>query len=300
MFTEFITNESQQAAIDLVAYIGGAGLIVFMAYEWLFKRNKGGRKTKQDWSMAGLAIGFLSVVQRPLLLIVIFLGLSFAFPAYAGALNWIEQAYFWPCLLAYMLIDEYLHGRMHLFAHSRRPKQPWLQKVQAFYKVAHRPHHLIGGNDGRGQLSVTQTFVEHWGWWLALPNYWFGLACLYFGFYEVFIWGTVVKSLWGMHVHTNWGQGYDLRLLNHPKTWVRKSFRALCHVLVFPNMHHQHHSRSANSAKNMTNMIAIFDWLLWDTLVIEDSRPETYGWRQSTEEENNPLYRFFNTNLARG
>ncbi|RLA40537.1 MAG: sterol desaturase [Gammaproteobacteria bacterium] len=299
MLTDFLTNEYQQSAINFVAYAAGGALVLFIAYEWLFLRGRDGKKTKQDWAMAGIALTFLSMVQRPLLLLVIFLALSAIAPAYSGALQWMDAQYFWPCLVVYLLIDEYLHGRVHLFAHSRRPKNPWLQKIQAFYKVAHRPHHQTGGNDGRGELSVTQTYVEHWGWWLVLPNYWFGLICLYFGFYQVFIWGSLSKTLWGMHVHTNWGYSYDLYLLNHPNPWIHKPFHALCHILVFPNMHHQHHSRSANSAKNMTNFIALFDWLLWDTQVIEKERPKIYGWRQTPEEEFNPWYRYFNTNLNR-
>lgn len=289
-----------RAATEQLGQLGAVGLVAFLAYEALFSRGRGGRKTLMDWKMAAICIGALSLVQRPLLMTVIFLGLTALVPDYAGALRPLEATHFWVLLPGFMLIDEYLHGRAHLFAHAKWLKNPVLRKVQAFYRVAHRPHHQIGGNDGRGELSVTQTYVEHWGWWLALPNYWFGLSCLYLGLIEVFLWGTLVKALWGMHVHTNWGRSYDLALLGHSNPVVRKVMRGLCHVLVFPNQHHQHHSRSGNSAKNMTNFIAIFDWLVWKTLVIEESRPAVYGWRQTQSEERSALYRFFNTDLSRG
>ena len=161
---------------DLLAYCGGGFLIFFILYEWIMGRYRDGKKTREDWAMGAIAISALSLVQRPLLYIIIFFSLTALFPDLAMSLRHIEQAYLPLTLLAFMLIDEYLHGSAHLFAHSPRPKSKVLRKIQAFYKVAHRPHHQIGGNDGRGQLSVTQTFVEHWGWWLALPNYWFGIA----------------------------------------------------------------------------------------------------------------------------
>lgn len=285
---------------DQMAYFGGTILVLLIAYEWLMGRYKEGRKTREDWAMGAIAISALSLVQRPLLIIFIFFSFTSLFPNAAMSLRGLEQDYLFATLILFILIDEYLHGRAHLFAHSPRPKSKILIKIQSFYKVAHRPHHQVGGNDGRGELTVTQTFVEHWGWWLFLPNYWFGIICLYFGLLESFFWGTLLKSVWGMHVHTNWGKSYDLVLLNHSNPVIRRLMKALCHVFVFPNMHHHHHSRGPNSAKNMTNFIAIYDWLIWKTLVIEKQRPEIYGWKQSPKEEFSPLYRFFNTDLSRG
>lgn len=275
-----------------MSFIALGALSCFLLYEWLKGRYQNGKKTKEDWVMAGLALGFLGAVQRPVLIYVVFILMTLLFPGYGETLQGLEQQYFWQGLIIYLLIDEYLHGRAHLFAHSPKPKNTVLERIQAFYKIAHRPHHQLGGNDGKGELSATHTYVEHWGWWLILPNYWFGFVCLYLGFYEWFFWGTLFKAIWGMHVHTNWGESYDLKLLNHKNAVIRKIMYALCHVMVFPNMHHHHHSRSANSARNMCNVLAIYDWLLWDSLAIEDQRPKIYGWRQSEKEEFSPLYRF--------
>ncbi len=282
-----------------MSYVTISCLAFFLLYEWLAGRNKDGKKTKEDWAMAGLSLGFLAAVQRPLLTLFIFFAMTALFPTYAGEFRWLEVEYFWPGIVIYFLIDEYLHGRAHLFTHSGKTKYKWLNKIQSFYKLAHRPHHQNGGNDGKGELTVTHTYVEHWGWWLALPNYWFGLICLYLGFYELFFYGTVFKAIWGMHVHVNWGKSYDLYLLNHKNPIISKTMYALCHVFTFPNMHHQHHSRSKNSAKNMCNVISIYDWLLWDSLVIEKERPKIYGWRQTDKEEFSPLYRYFNTDFKR-
>jgi len=293
-----VTAQAHDTALTMSAIVF-AFMGLLLVYEWLAGRYKDGKKTKEDWAMAGLALGFLATVQRPALTYFVFFIMSLLVPTLGGGFHGLEQEYFWPGLLIYLLIDEYLHGRAHLFAHSPKPKNKILERIQAFYKISHRPHHQIGGNDGKGELSTTHTYVEHWGWWLILPNYWFGLMCLYLGFYEVFFWGTLIKAIWGMHVHTNWGFSYDLYLLNHKNSFVRKLMTGLCHVLVFPNMHHQHHSRSANSKRNMCNLLSIYDWLLWDSLAIEKQRPKIYGWRQSAKEEFSPMYRFFNTDLNR-
>ncbi len=299
MLPDPLINSDIHAISITMSVVTLSSLLAFVMYEWLMGRYRQGKKTKLDWQIAGLALGFLATVQRPVLTYLIFVIMSVVFPVYDGAFRWLDIEYFWMSLLVYFLIDEYLHGRVHLFCHSAKPKRKWLERIQAFYKVAHRPHHQLGGRDSKGELSATHTYVEHWGWWLALPNYWFGLVCLYLGFYEVFLWGTVFKAVWGMHVHVNWGRSYDLVLLNHNNPVVRKLMYGLCHILVFPNMHHQHHSRSANSARNMCNVLSVFDWLLWGSLVIEKQRPKIYGWRQTNKEACSVLYRFFNTDLNR-
>ncbi len=297
---DWLFSDDVRAATERLSAIGGACLGLMIAYEWAMGRYRNGKKTRIDWTMGALCISMLALVQRPLLMAGIFLVLTTLVPQYAGVLRPLEIQHFWVALAGFLLIDEYLHGAVHLFAHRKPPAHPFLRRIHSFYRVAHRPHHQIGGNDGKGELSVTQTYVEHWGWWLFLPNYWFGLASLYFGLIEVFLWGTLIKSVWGMHVHTNWGRGYDVVLLNHPSSFVRRGMRALCHLLVFPNQHQQHHSRGANSAKNMTNFIALFDWLLWGTLAIENARPAVFGWKQTRREEHSALYRYFNTDLRRG
>lgn len=282
---------------DLVAYTTGAFFLSFLIYEILTGKLKGGKKTKEDWWMSGICLVALNAVQRPLIYACIFLSLGLLLPDGFASLRAINQQFFWPCLVVFLLIDELLHGGAHCFSHARTPKNKALKTIQTFLKIAHRPHHMNGGNDNKGELNVTHTYVEHWAWLIILPNYWFGMATLYFGFYEAYFWGTALKSIWALPVHTNWN--YDLYFLNHRYAMVRKLMFALCHVITFPTMHHHHHSRSKNSAKNMQNFLALWDWLLWGTLVIEKQRPKIYGWRQSEKEAHNVWYRFFNTDMKR-
>lgn len=282
-------------ASEITGLLVGGFVVAAMLFEWVNGSYASGKKTKEDWFMGGICISALALIQRPLLLAVVYFAMAALFSTHLGALGWIDQEYFWPGLVGFVMIDEFLHGATHKFAHIPKVKNRLLARIQAFYRQAHRPHHLSGGNDGRGELNVTQTFVEGWGWWLFLPNYSFGFVALYFGLTEIFLWGTLIKSAWGVHVHTNWN--YDLYLLNHPNKWVRNTMYGLCHVITFPTMHQHHHSRGKSSAKNMQNFLALYDWLFWG-IVIETERPKVFGWRQRAEEERNVLYRFFRTRFS--
>lgn len=272
-------------------------IVVAMVWEVLAGRTRDGRKTREDWNMALLTATVMVLVQRPaLVLATAFIG-GLLVPQWQGVLADFEAANFWWVLLGYIALEEFLHGIGHWFAHARRPKSQHLQRLQALFKMGHRPHHLSGGNDGRGQLSVTQTFVEHWLWWFIMPNYWFQFFCVYLGLTEVFLVGTAIKGLWAAHNHVNWN--YDLYFLNHPQAWVRKTMYGLCHILTFPTQHHHHHARGKNSGSNLCNLLAIYDWLVFDSLVIEREKPAIYGWKQSPEEEHSVLTRFLATDLAK-
>lgn len=277
-----------------------ASVLIFIllaaCIEWLSGRSGNGARTSSDWKIAGLTAAMMVIVQRPLVLLIIGLSLTVVFPASAGSLSWLEQRHFWPTLIAFFCIEELLHGAGHYFAHSRRPKMKWAQTLQAFYKLSHRPHHIIG-NDERGQISVIQTFTNGWLWWFIMPNYWFQLACLYLGLTEVFLWGTVTKALWSAQTHCNWN--YDLYFHNHQWAWVRKTMWWLAHIFTFPTQHHHHHARGKNSANNICGSLAIYDWLIFDTLAIETSRPAVYGWRQSAREQKSVFHRYFNTDLKK-
>ncbi|MDQ8038201.1 MAG: hypothetical protein REI12_12320 [Pedobacter sp.] len=274
-------------------------VVVFVALaafaEWLSGRSSNGARTARDWKMMGLTTVVMTAIQRPVLLLVIAFVLTHIVPGSAGSLAWLEKDYFWPTLIVFFCVEELLHGAGHYFAHSRRPKARWAQVIQAYFKLSHRPHHM-SGDDERGQVHVTQTFTNGWLWWFIMPNFWFQLLGLYLGLTQVFLIATMVKGLWAAHTHVNWN--YDLYFHNHKWAWVRKAMWGLCHIITFPTQHHQHHSRSKNSAKNVCGTLAIYDWLIFDTLVIETKRPEIYGWKQSEKEKKSALYSYFNVDTS--
>ena len=265
-------------------------LALLSLFEWARGRFRQGRKTAEDWKMMAISSAGVFAIERPLQIFCVYLAMKTLLPGHEGHYGWLEAQYLLVTVIVFILVDEWLHGWAHSFTHKPRPANRFLAKVQAFYRGAHRAHHMNGGSDGKGELSASQVVVAGWGWVFMLPNYWFGLVCLYLGLVETWAIGTMIKSLWGIHVHTNWR--YDLHLLNHPNRWVRRGMYALCHVFTFPNQHHQHHSRTGNSARNMNNFLALYDWLCWGTLVIEKQRPATYGWRQSPREAKDVWYRY--------
>ena len=281
--------------INQFTYLSAGIIVLLSLYEWLSGKYRNGRKTLQDWEMFALSATTLATIERPLLLFCTFSLMRALFPHNQGALAWIDDQHLAIAVVVFILIDEFLHGWAHNFTHERKPQNKFLAKVQAYYKGAHRPHHMNGGPDGKGELNVTQTIVAGWGWMFSLPNYWFGFICLYLGLVETWAIGTAIKSIWGIHVHTNWK--YDLYLLNHKNPIISKTMYALCHIFTFPNQHHQHHSRSKNSARNMNNFLALYDWLFWKKLTIEFERPAVYGWRQTPKEASNALYRFLHRTL---
>lgn len=281
---------------DLIALSIVAFVLVTAVIEWLSGRSANGARTANDWKMAGLTVAVMVAVQRPLLLLTIGLVLTQLVPGSANSLAWLDNQYFWPTLVIFFCLEELIHGAGHYFAHCRRPRQLWAQAIQAVFKLSHRPHHM-SGDDDRGQLNVIQTFTNGWLWWFIMPNYWFQLICLYLGLTEVFLWGTAIKGLWSAHTHVNWN--YDLYFHNHRWAWVRKSMWALAHVFTFPTQHHHHHGRGRNSAKNVCGSLALYDWLIFNTLAIETERPKVYGWRQSERERDSVLYRYFNLDLGK-
>jgi hypothetical protein len=282
-------------AISGFTQVSLAVLLLLCAYEWLTGKYKDGKKTAQDWKMFSISNLGINLIERPLQLFLVFFFMDMFLPEQKGTLAWIDEQYLLASLIIYTLVDEFIHGAAHNFAHGRKPKNKFLARVQSFYKGAHRPHHMNGGNDGHGEISATHTAVAGWGWTFSLPNYLIGIICLYLGLVETWILATLIKTVWGIHTHCNWR--YDLYLLNHPNKLISKTMYALCHIFTFPNQHHQHHSRSKNSAKNMNVFLSLFDWLCWKTLVIEFDRPKVSGWKQNEKEENSVLYRYFHRSI---
>lgn len=261
-------------------------------YEWTTGNYKNGKLGSVDFKMAGISVVFVSFFQKPLLVAFVFGTAPALFP-FQGALGVLDQNHFWWALLGYLLLEEYLHGLGHWYAHTRTPERRWLRPLHKIFRTAHRPHHLIGKDDGKAQISVGQTYVEGWAYWLVMPNIWLFAIALFLGLHQVVVIGATIKTLWVLHVHTNWK--YDLYFLNHPNPVIRKLAFGLAHIFTFPNQHHHHHARGSNSAKNMQNMLSLYDWLIYDTLKIETTAPEAYGWRQKEEEKHSALYRFTRT-----
>lgn len=278
--------------MQIETLIVGAAVVLFSLYEWRTGKHANGKKTKTDWQI-GIICAIGIALQRRIVAFGIFAVMALLLPAYSGQFGYLEDAYPVACVIAFIALEEFFHGAGHAFAHTKRPKNRVLRFWHGLFRTAHRPHHLNGGVDGKGEVTTTQAFVEGWTYWFIMPNIWFSFIALYFGFVQSFLIGMTIKGLWAVHVHTNFD--YDLYLLNHPNKFISKGFYALAHIFIFPNTHRHHHSRGPNSAKNLHNFFAFYDWLIYGTLVIEKERPKVCGWRQTEKEQNNAWYRFTRT-----
>ena len=65
-------------------------IILTAIWEVFAGRTRDGRKTRQDWKVAFLATFMMVAIQRPLVLLLITLGLTRLFPGSAGSLAWLE------------------------------------------------------------------------------------------------------------------------------------------------------------------------------------------------------------------
>ena len=123
-----------QQTLDMLAPIGLSALIVFLTYEFLAGKYRDGKKTKQDWQMAGICLAALAFVQRPLLGFIVFGIMAVSFPESQGAFQWIDQQFFWWGLLSFIAMDELLHGATHYLSHRRSFKHKALMRIQNFIK----------------------------------------------------------------------------------------------------------------------------------------------------------------------
>lgn len=271
----------------------GSFFMLCVIYEWITGNYKKGILSSTDVKMMAICSVGISLIQRPIVMAIVFAIAGFVLAPYQGVLAPLEENYFGWTLLAFLMLEEFFHGLGHWMAHSRTPKLALLRPLHKIFRTAHRPHHLIGNDDEKAQISVGQTFVEGWMYWFVMPNIWFAFICLYLGLTDVFIVGMIFKGIWALHVHVNWQ--YDLYFLNHSNALIRRIAFGLAHVFTFPTQHHHHHSRGRNSAKNLQNFLSLYDWLFWGTLQIETESPKRYGWRQNDEEKKSALYRFTRT-----
>ncbi|MDF1694130.1 MAG: hypothetical protein P1U47_17300 [Zhongshania sp.] len=114
-------------------------IILASAWEWQSGRNSNGKKTREDWGMAVIASLGLSTIQRPALIFAIAWLDTLLVPQFQGGLSWLEEAYFWPVLIAYIFIEELLHSGAHFFSYARRPRWKPLFIFQQLNKIGRRP-----------------------------------------------------------------------------------------------------------------------------------------------------------------
>lgn len=202
----------------------------------------------------------LGVSVRPLLAGAVALAVAVVLPLGRGAL---EDAPFWPSVLAIILLAEFVNYWMHRWAHNAE-RSKYFRWLWCF----HRTHHTAP------YMNVMLHFRVHFAWVLCSGLTWVTALAFYLGLGAAAALAIGLFAGFGVltHCHFRW----DDRLRAHPR--YGRYFRALEHVFVSPGLHHSHHGfgRDGGNYRNFGIFLSIYDWM-FGTLYIPGGRPAHYG-----------------------
>ncbi|MFT5032403.1 MAG: hypothetical protein ACI9OO_000333, partial [Bacteroidia bacterium] len=95
-----------------------AVIVFFILYELAKGATRNGKKNSKDWQMLGIAVTWLHLIERPLLILSSFGLFTLLVPEHVGAFAWLEDQYLLASIIGFVMIDELLHGWVHNFAHE--------------------------------------------------------------------------------------------------------------------------------------------------------------------------------------
>lgn len=165
------------------------------------------KRTKSDWIQEFIGFFGLSVLTKPVIvLIVMSLGVA-VFPHCQYVLaDWS----LWIMLPFYLLIDDLLQYWYHRFAHEYE----WLWKL-------HRPHHQAE------EMGFLVSYRNAALYYVIMPNIWWIAFITFLGGAKAVIIGIVLKQLViiGSHSPTKWEQ-YIYKFIKYkysPKIWPKSN-----------------------------------------------------------------------------
>lgn len=222
------------------------------------------QRTTSDWIQEFGAFLVLSLLTKPLLvLLVLLLGNQF-FPAQQALLASVP---FWGSLLLFLFIDDFLQYWYHRFAHE----------YEFLWKL-HRPHH---------QAEEMGFFVSYRNaavYYLFMPNIWWIGLFTFLGGAKAVALGLVLKQLIIISSHST--IPYDKVLYRNKflqplaSVWER--------IFITPAFHHAHHGKSQRDGisdpnGNFGNMFSIWDQL-FGTAHYSREFPTDYGLENDPKE----------------
>ena len=226
--------------LDVYAVIGI--LIFFSLVETLTGLFHHSIRTKSDWIQEIGSFFVLSVIQKPLIVLLVFSICHWLMPNQQYIMSGWSL---WFTLPFYLLIDDVLQYWYHRLAHETN----WLWKL-------HLAHH---------QAEEMGYFVSYRNaalYYAIMPNIWWIGFAAYLGCAKAIAIGLILKQLViiGSHSTTKWDQYlYKFKFLN-PFTWVVE------HIIVTPAFHYAHHGKSQKDGisdpnGNFGNMFSLWDQL---------------------------------------
>lgn len=199
--------------LEYLTLITMATLFTLELFRGTYRRDK---VTLNDW-----VINVTSFLQenfiRPIFALAIAAACVILLPAYRGLLADLP---FWPTLIAFLFIQDFIHYWYHRIAHQWTP-------LWNIHRVHHSPK----------SMSVMVNSRINIFWQLLMPvNYVSGVA-IYMGLLEVFLVWWVFRAVLNFLNHTEirWDLPlYKIKALK-PLIWLVE------HIFTTPDAHHAHH-----------------------------------------------------------
>ncbi|PLK24310.1 sterol desaturase family protein [Novosphingobium sp. TH158] len=220
---------------------------------FLHKRGQ----TRDDALVELIGSPVLLLVTQPLILLVAWLGMAWAFPDHAGALAALPVI----AQVALLLIfDDMAQYWWHRASHSF----PWLYNL-------HRAHH------SGEYMSVRIVFRNNVFYYLTMPSLWFSGALIYLGLGAVYVPYVVIKQLVIIAAHSDvpWDRPlYRIRWLS-PLMWLVER------TISTPSTHSAHHGKHLSDGVthykgNFGNLLFLWD-VLFGTAKITRRYPAEIG-----------------------
>ncbi len=249
---------------NLDVYLVGGILMFFGLMEVIAGHLKSTKRTFSDWIQEVGSFLVLSVLIKPMIVLVIYFLGSFLLENYQYIFgHW----HFILMLVTYLFIDDLLQYWYHRSAHEYE----WLWKL-------HRPHH---------QAEEMGFFVSYRNaalYYILMPNIWWIGICTFLGFGKAVALGLILKQLViiGSHSTLKWDRFFYKHKFLHPIIAI------LERIIITPAFHHGHHGVSkldgiGNPNGNYGNMFSIWDQL-FNSAIFTRQFPTALGLQNDPKE----------------
>lgn len=242
-------------------------LVVFAIGDVIVGSYHNGKRRKDDlWQEA---VGFVQLAGliQPVIVGVAVFTMSLLFPSYHNEYLGVSLLIALPL---YLLVDDCSQYWYHRKAHEWN----WLWKL-------HRSHHATP------EMGSFATYRNAAGYFLLLPNLWWGGIFTYFGFGQAVLIGLILKQIVviGAHSSVKWDQFLYKNKALHPLAWVVER------TISTPATHYAHHGKTAKDGisdpnGNFSNMFFFWD-ILFGTAIITREYPKEFG---IENDPNDPWY----------
>jgi sterol desaturase/sphingolipid hydroxylase (fatty acid hydroxylase superfamily)/CDGSH-type Zn-finger protein len=215
------------------------------------------KRTKDDVLIETVNTFVLSVITKPLLVLVSMLIMKLIFPASENVMSGFN---FFLMLVIFLLADDFLQYWYHRTAHEIK----WLWML-------HRPHHTAT------ELGFLASYRESIFYFLLMPNiWWIGIFSFLGGGIPMAL-GIILKQLVIVSSHSL--LPWDKVLYNNK--FLKPLAFILERIFITPAFHHAHHAKSieddiGNPNGNFGNMFSIWDQL-FGTAKFTHKFPQSYG-----------------------